>query len=70
MTRDSVEFYEDGHLGPFLIVDSNFQPNDGDEISIKKETWIVIGRSFSVDYSDDSREKAMRCNIIVERKKP
>lgn len=64
---DTVEFYEDGKSRPFLIVDSAFQPNDGDQISIKGATYKVLGRSYSVDYADDSRQKAMRCNVIVAK---
>ena len=67
MNTDSVEFFEGASKAPFLIVDSSFQPNDGDLISIEGRTWEVIGRSFSVDYSGTSRER-MRCNVIVKAK--
>jgi len=62
---DTVEFYENGKQRPFLIVDSAFQPNDDDLISIKGKTYKVLGRSFSVDYVGEPL-KAMRCNVIVE----
>lgn len=62
---DSVEFYVKDRQMPFLTVSSSFQPNDDDLINIKKKTWRVIGRSFTVDNSDSS-EKSMRCNVIVE----
>jgi hypothetical protein len=63
--RDTVEFYKNGQRRPFLIVDSTFQPNDDDLISIKGKTYKVLGRSFAVDYAGEPL-KAMRCNVIVE----
>ena len=63
---DTVEFYLPDKVNPFLIVDSSFQPNDGDLVSIKGVTYVVLGRSFSVDYSGKP-EQAMRCNVIVEK---
>lgn len=68
--KDIVEFYLEKHTHPFLIVDSSFQPNDGDLISISKVTYKVIGRSFSVDHSDQRSSRSMRCNVIVEKVKP
>ncbi len=65
--NDTVEFYEDGHQRPFLIVNSSFQPNDDDLVNIKKQTWKVIGRSFTVDYADDFQNRKMRCVVIVEK---
>ena len=62
---DTVEFYENGKQRPFLTVDSSFQPDDGDLISIKGKTYKVLGRSFAVDYVGEPH-KAMRCNVIVE----
>lgn len=61
---DAVEFYLEGKQNPFCIVDSHFQPEAGDLVSIKGETWEVAGRSFSVDYSGKP-EARMRCNVIV-----
>lgn len=65
--RDTVEFYHEGHQQPFCIVDSSFQPNDDDLVSIKGVTYVVLGRSFAVDYSGKPGQ-AMRCNVIVEKR--
>ena len=63
---DTVEFYHNGSQRPFLVVDSSFQPDDGDLINIKALTYKVMGRSFSVDYSDEPG-KRIRCNVIVKK---
>ena len=67
METDSIEFFEDKSKTPFLTVDSSFQPNDADLISIEGKTWEVIGRSFSVDYARTGNQR-MRCNVIVKAK--
>jgi len=66
-TTDRIEFYLNKHQRPFLIVNSSFQPNDGDLISIEKVTYKVLGRSFSVDYAREPDEQ-VRCNVIVEER--
>lgn len=50
-----------------LRVDSSFAPMEGELINIKKVTYRVVGRSFTVDHADDVFERQVRCNIIVER---
>jgi hypothetical protein len=70
VVADTVEFYEDGNHQPFMTLDSAFAPNDGDLVNIRGETWVVLGRSFAVDYADERLRRQMRCNLIVERKTP
>jgi hypothetical protein len=69
MTSDRLEFYHNGKPQPFLTLDSSFQPNDGDLVNIRKATYKVIGRSFTVD-SAGTREVSIRCNVILEPHKP
>ena len=64
--NETLEFYLDNSLNPFLVVNTSYQPLDGDLINIKKETFVVIGRSFTVDHSL-LPSRTMRCNIIVEK---
>lgn len=61
---DCLEFFKVGVKTPFLRIDSAFQPNDGDLVSILGKTWVVVGRSFSVDYAD-KLHRSIRCNVIV-----
>ena len=68
--KDTVEFYLGWQRQPFLIVDSSIAPNEGELVSIRGETWKVIGRSFAVDYADQRTQRSMRCNLIVEKVKP
>lgn len=63
---DTVEFFLRDQPQPFLVVDSAFQPNDGDLVNIRKVTYRVLGRSFTVDYADQPRRRQMRCVVIVE----
>ena len=66
---DTVEFYREASQHPFCAVAASFQPHAGDLVNIKGETWVVVGRSFSVDHSD-TPSKAMRCNVIVHPAAP
>ena len=54
-------------LGEVLLlgIDSSFTPVEGDLINIKKVTYRVIGRSFTVDHADEWPDRQVRCNIIV-----
>ena len=65
--KNCVEFYLGASHMPFCTVDAEFQPNEGDYVSIKGCTYKVIGRSFTVDHADRFTERNMRCNVIVER---
>jgi hypothetical protein len=49
-----------------LRLNSSFAPMEGELINIKKTTYRVVGRSFSVDHSDDPFLSQARCNLIVE----
>lgn len=49
-----------------LALDSSFTPEEGELINIKRVTYRVVGRSFTVDQSDDPFERQIRCNVIVE----
>jgi hypothetical protein len=64
--KTRVEFYLNSRNSYFCGVDAEFQPNDGDLVNIRKVTYKVIGRSFTVDHADDINECRMRCNVIVE----
>lgn len=64
---DRIEFFEDKNQSPFLTIESSFQPADGDLVSIRGETWEVLGRSFSVDYAESTLRR-IRCNVIVRKK--
>ena len=63
--KDSIEFYLNDSLRPFLIINSSFQPEEGDLVNINNITYKVIGRSFTIDYSE-TPGRAIRCNLIVD----
>ncbi len=65
---NTLEFYLESMQSPFLRVETQFSPVVGEQISIKGVTWVVIGRSYSVDYSSQPHQ-SMRCNLIVEKDK-
>jgi hypothetical protein len=48
-------------------MDSAFQPSVDDYISIKGDTFKVVGRSFAVDYAELHCTRQMRLNVIVEK---
>lgn len=62
---DKLEFWLDGHLYEFI--ESHAQPLVGDLISIRAETYTVIGRNFCLDHADDFRARSMRLAVILER---
>lgn len=66
--NESIEFYLANRDAPFLVISASFQPNDGDLINIKKETYKVQGRSFTIDHSM-LPSRTMRCILIVEKVK-
>lgn len=49
-----------------LRFQSSFAPEEGELINISKKTYRVVGRSFTIDHSDDPFELQARCNVIVE----
>lgn len=65
---DTMEIYVNNHQIPFLIIESSFQPNEGDLINIRKVTYKVVGRSFTVDHADEPG-RSVRCNVIVEERR-
>lgn len=56
--------------GLLLALDSSFAPDEGDLINIKGQTYRIVGRSFTIDRSDDPFERQVRCNVIVELAEP
>jgi len=67
--NESIEIYFEKHDAPFLVITAAYQPDEGDLINIKKETYKVIGRSFTIDHSL-LPSRTMRCNLIVEKVMP
>lgn len=61
---DRLEIWEGEAL--IFSMDSSFAPNEGDLINIKKTTYRIVGRSFTIDYAGEVGQ-CIRCNIIVER---
>jgi hypothetical protein len=49
-----------------LAMDSSHSPAVGELINIKKATYKVVGRSFTVDRADNISLRQVRCNVIVE----
>ena len=68
MNTDKMEFYFEDKQQSFCIVNSAFQPNDGDLVNIRGVTYEVVGRSFTVDRGGEM-DAAARCNIIVKKKR-
>ena len=52
-----------------MAVDSSLAPAEGELINIRKVTYRVVGRSFSIDHADDPYSRQVRCNVIVEEVK-
>jgi hypothetical protein len=58
--EDIIEFYVDDHL--VTAVKSSFAPDIGEKVNIMKQTYEVIGRTYTVDYAN---ERFAHCNCIV-----
>lgn len=65
---DKIEFYLGEKKQPFVTLFSSFQPNDGDLVNIKGVTYVVLGRSFTVDHAGQ-RDESIRCNVIVKKQR-
>lgn len=63
---DKIEFYLVGSEHPFESVFSSFAPIDGDLVNIRKVTYLVVGRSLTMD-TEVLGAKKMRCNVIVKK---
>ena len=61
---DRIEFY----LGDSCIAyaDSSHAPDRGDRISIRGETYQIIGKSYTLDYADNPVGKAMVCVLHLQ----
>lgn len=57
---DKIEFMHNGRLIAFA--ESSHAPDRGDLINIRKENWIVMGRTFTLDHAG-SRNPSMSCII-------
>jgi len=62
--KDQIEF----HLGDRILVvaDSSHAPDRGDLVNIRKVTYTVIGRTYTVDHSDEPRQRRVVCVINLE----
>lgn len=57
---DTIEFYHDDQL--IAAVKSSFAPRKGEKINIKNKTYIVVGRTYTVDYAG---ERFAHCVCVV-----
>lgn len=66
----TIEFYKNDARQPFLSQsDCAFTPNENDLITIGPITYVVIGRSFNIDYLDQGKRfQSMRCNIFLKER--
>lgn len=66
--RDGIEF----HLGErvLLSMESSHAPDRGDLVNIRKVTYRVIGRTYTVDHADEPRERQMVCVINLAEEAP
>ena len=62
---DQIEFYEGGKC--IAVVKSRYSPDRGDLVNIRQETYCVVGRSYTLDYADDARNRQMTCVINLEK---
>lgn len=59
--RDRIEFYfEDNFLAGGT---TSMTPDRGEFINIKKVTYKVLGRTYTLDYADESIATCMVCII-------
>ena len=66
---DAIEF----HLGHrvLLEVESSHAPDRGDKVNIGKQTYAVVGRSYTVDYAFDGPARTQTvCIISLEPTEP
>lgn len=61
----TIEFYDGLKL--LARVESSMVLPVGSLISIRKQTWKIIGVTFALDYTDEQRERQMRCNVDLEK---
>lgn len=57
---DTIEFYCDDKL--VTAVKSSFAPDPGEKVNIHKVTYVVLGRTYTVDYAG---ERFSHCVCVV-----
>jgi len=64
MQIDKIEF----HMGGAVIAwaDSSHAPDRGDKVNIRKQTYKVLGRTYTLDYADDARQRSVVCVLNLE----
>lgn len=62
--HDIIEFWH----GPDVLctVESSFAPDRDDLVNIRKKTYKVIGRTFTVDHSEEGYLKQVACIINLK----
>lgn len=65
MNRDRIEFYREGERGHIAVTDSSHAPDRGDKVNIKGVTYMVLGRTYTVDQSDNWNLTSVVCVITL-----
>lgn len=63
---NKIEIHLDIDKPPIARIDTTFQPEVGEYINIKKTTYKIIHRSWTVDYSGQPHQE-MCCTLIVKK---
>lgn len=61
--RDRIEFY----LGDACVsrIESSHAPDRGDKVNIRKTTYVVVGRSYTVDHADEFWQRSLCCVVTL-----
>lgn len=64
--RDMIEF----HLGEKIIAwaESSHAPDRGDMVNIRSTTYVVKGRTYTVDHADSTVQRSVVCVINLQVK--
>ena len=62
--KDAIEFHHDDRV--LLLVESSHAPDRGDLVNIRKQTYRVIGRTYTVDHADEAHLQQVVCVINLE----
>ncbi|GEM_PF-3718179 len=64
--RDTIEFYVVGKKGHIAVAESSHAPQKGDHVCILGETYVVAGRSYTVDHAREWDQTAVVCVLMIE----
>lgn len=64
--RDRIEFYERATSALLASTQSSHAPDRGDKVNIRSKTYVVAGRSYTVDHAAEFHLTSVVCVVSLK----